>query len=114
MKKIIFIFAFAMFLSANVNATDRDCAQYSSSEAVAATSDDSTNTVSIIFSGKTARKGTTNADCAVASSSEQEVSNNEPATSEEEHNCPSNTSWCESMNKCIGGSNMCIEYGSWD
>ena len=56
-----------MFLSANVNATDRVCAQYSTSEALAATSDSSTNTVSFVFSGMTARKGTTNADCAAAS-----------------------------------------------
>ena len=86
MKKIIFIFALAILLNSNAKATDRDCAQYSSSEAVAATSDSSTNTVSIIFSGMTARKGTTNADCAAASSSEQEVSNNEPAAPAEPTN----------------------------
>ncbi|MBR1915290.1 MAG: hypothetical protein IJ830_02470 [Alphaproteobacteria bacterium] len=97
MKKIIFIFALAMFLSANVNAADRDCAQYSTSEALAATSDSSTNTVSFVFSGMTARKGTTNADCAAASSSPAEPAT--PATPEEEHDCPPGQGWY--IDRCI-------------
>jgi len=114
MKKIIFIFALAMLLTGTSNATDRDCVRYSASEAIAATSNNTTNTVGIVFSGMTARKGTTNADCAAASSSEQEVATEEPepslpaapvepatpATPEEEHNCQDGLSWCASQNKC--------------
>ncbi|MBR2300009.1 MAG: hypothetical protein IJ870_05505 [Alphaproteobacteria bacterium] len=75
MKKIIFIMALTLLISTNAKATDRDCAQYSSSEAVAATSDSSTNSVSIVFSGMTARKGTSNADCGTASSSDEATTN---------------------------------------
>ena len=65
MKKLVLILALTMLFSVQANAADRDCARYTAAQASEATSDDAGNTVGIVFSGKTTRKGLTNADCGV-------------------------------------------------
>ena len=63
MKKIILIMALMMMYSLQANAADRDCAKYTATQASSVTSEGASNTVGIIFSGKTSRKGLTNSDC---------------------------------------------------